>query len=104
MASRVERVHVALETVGLTTIAVGSVVLAVAELGPWWFDLVVAIIVSAAVYLVCACKIRELWRAAHETQNHSTKPRDARTPGADSRGWGIFSGGFRARCGTTHNR
>ena len=34
MARLVERIHAALETVGLVTVAAGSIVLAVAELGP----------------------------------------------------------------------
>jgi hypothetical protein len=67
MAGLVERIHVALETVGLSTVAVGSVVLAVAELGPWWFEFGAVIVVGTAVYLVCAYKLRQLWLMRAET-------------------------------------
>jgi hypothetical protein len=67
MARLVERIHVALETVGLVTVALGSTVLAVAELGPWWFEGAAVLLAIAAVYLVSAYKLRQLWLMRADT-------------------------------------
>jgi hypothetical protein len=75
MAHRVERIHVALETVGLVTVAVGSVVLAAAELGPWWFEGAAVLLAIAAVYFVSAYKLRQLWLMRADTvQDDATMP------------------------------
>jgi hypothetical protein len=62
LARRVERVHFATETVGLFLVAAGSLVLAVAELGPWWFVLGVVGAAALGVWVVAALKLRQLWR------------------------------------------
>jgi hypothetical protein len=67
MARLVERIHAALETVGLVTVAIGSTVLAVAELGPWWFECAAVLVAIAAVYLVSAYKLRQLWLMRADT-------------------------------------
>ena len=67
MARLMERIHTALETVGLVTIAAGSAVLAVAEFGPWWFEVGVVLLVGAAVYFVAAYKLRQLWHMRADT-------------------------------------
>jgi hypothetical protein len=67
LAERVERLHYAVETVGLLLVAAGSVVLAAVELGPWWFVLGVVLVAVLAVWLLAAVKLRQLWqmRATH---------------------------------------
>ena len=67
MARLTERIHAALETVGLVTVAASSIVLAVAELGPWWFEGAVVVLAIAAVYLVSAYKLRQLWLMRADT-------------------------------------
>jgi hypothetical protein len=67
MARLVERIHAALETVGLVTVAIGSAVLAIAELGPWWFECAAVLVAIAAVYLVSAYKLRQLWLMRADT-------------------------------------
>ena len=75
MAQRVERIHVALETVGLVTVAAGSVVLAAAELGPWWFEGAAVLLAITAVYFVSAYKLRQLWLMRADTvQDDATMP------------------------------
>jgi hypothetical protein len=61
LSTRVERIHYAVETVGLLLVAAGSVVLAVVELGPVWFVLGVVAVSGLAVWLVAAAKLRQLW-------------------------------------------
>ena len=73
MARLVERIHVALETVGLVTVAIGSIVLAVVELGPWWFEASVVVLAFAAVYVVSAYKLRQLWLMRAETTQDDIK-------------------------------
>lgn len=82
MARRVDRTHVALETTGLGAIAVGSVVLAVTELGPWWFEAGVVLLAGLAVYLISAMKMRQLWlmRAATARDDPSATPAIASAP------------------------
>jgi hypothetical protein len=71
----VERLHYAVETVGLLLVAVGSAVLAGVELGPWWFALGVVSVTAVAVWLVAAAKLRQLWRMrADSTHEYGTEP------------------------------
>jgi hypothetical protein len=64
LAAGVDRVRYAIETVGLLLTAAGSVVLAAAELGPWWFVVGVVVIAVIAVWLIAARKLRQLWVTA----------------------------------------
>jgi hypothetical protein len=72
MARLVERIHAAFETVGLVTVAAGSVVLAIAELGPWWFEAGVVMLACASVYVVSAYKLRQLWHMRANTVQDDT--------------------------------
>jgi hypothetical protein len=62
MAERVSRLHFASESVGLILVAAGSVVIAFAEMGPWWFDAATVVVASLAVWFIAALKLRQLWK------------------------------------------
>src|SRR5438034_11606396 len=56
LGGRVERLHLAAETVSLALVAAGSLVVAVAEFGSWWLDLAVIAAAAVAVDTVAALR------------------------------------------------
>jgi hypothetical protein len=85
LADRSERLHFASETVGLLLVAVGSVVLSVVELGPWWFVIAVAVAAGVSVWVVAALKRRQLWLMRITTARDDPRADPPIASGADQR-------------------
>jgi hypothetical protein len=85
LAKRVDRLHFAAESVGLVLVAAGSVVVALAELGPWWLDLAAIAAAALAVWWVAAFKLRQLWRMRAEADTDAGPSEGASAPASEER-------------------
>jgi hypothetical protein len=75
LARPIERLHFSSESVGLVFVAVGSAVVAITALHPWWFVLIVLVAACLGVWCVAAWKLRQLWmmRAVQTTEYVPTR-------------------------------
>lgn len=61
LASPIERLHFSVETVGSAFVAIGSAVVAINALRPWWLVVLVVLAACAGIWTVAAAKRRQLW-------------------------------------------